>query len=133
MTNLRNAMMAVDEAELKERAQEVSRYPTHRAELHLATFERQLQQAMAERVTMEANHGLTIDGIRFRVAETKGQLDRRASELEKQLEDIRSRIVQATVLEEREVAAQEQHFKEQINAQDRIIRSYRALIQELRD
>lgn len=133
MENLRTAMQAVDESELKDRAQEVSRYPTHRAELHLTTFERQLHQAMAERVAMEAEHELVLEGIRLRVGETKKQLDRRAVELEAQLKDIRARIVQATEIELREVEAQERYFREQITAQDRIIRSYKASIQELRE
>jgi len=133
MSNLRTAMQAVDESELKERARDVSRYPTHRAELHLTTFEHQLQQALAERVTMEANHELVLDGIRLRVAETRSQLDRRARELEEQLKDLRARMIQATEIEQREVEAQERHFREQVAAQDKIIRGYKSLIQELRD
>lgn len=133
MSNLRTAMQAVDESELKERAKDVSQYPTHRAELHLTTFERQLHQAMAERVAMEAEHELVLDGIRLRVAETRSQLDRRARELEEQLKDLRARMIQATEIEQREVEAQERHFREQVAAQDRIIRGYKSLIQELRD
>lgn len=127
------AMANVDTEEdmMKEERRRISHQPSIKVDLYVTSVDKMIRDAQAELVNIETDFSLRRDAIEARINADKEDLNRSIKELEKQLGDLRVRWSQVIDNGAAQLKRADEEHRRQIEAQERIIRSQRAMLNTL--
>lgn len=127
------AMANVDTEEdmMKEERRRISHQPSIKVDLYVTSVDKMIRDAQAELVNIETDFSLRRDAIETRINADKEDLNRSIKELEKQLSDLRVRWSQVIDNGAAQLKRADEEHRRQIEAQEKIIRSQRAMLNTL--